>query len=118
MIAGRLCLTLVYTALAPCAAEVIMGVGTGSESELLNNVLMWSSPILTDSVCVAAVHLFILHPEPGESGLTPEEQSLLDRICEAYYLPAWCSIADYQKLLGGSFTMIRRRCARGMGGGS
>lgn len=28
--------------------------------------------------------------QPGEAGLTEEEQSLLDRICEAYYLPAWC----------------------------
>ncbi|KAG2498726.1 hypothetical protein HYH03_003466 [Edaphochlamys debaryana] len=34
---------------------------------------------------------------PGES-LKPDEVSLLDRICEAYYLPAWCSVADYQKL--------------------
>eukprot|EP00200_Dunaliella_tertiolecta_P016780 CAMPEP_0202410218 /NCGR_PEP_ID=MMETSP1128-20130828/18619_1 /ASSEMBLY_ACC=CAM_ASM_000463 /TAXON_ID=3047 /ORGANISM="Dunaliella tertiolecta, Strain CCMP1320" /LENGTH=353 /DNA_ID=CAMNT_0049015685 /DNA_START=22 /DNA_END=1083 /DNA_ORIENTATION=+ len=36
--------------------------------------------------------------QPGESGLRPEEQSLLDRICEAYYLPAWCSEADYKQL--------------------
>lgn len=36
--------------------------------------------------------------QPEEQQLKPEEQSLLDRICEAYYLPAWCSIADYQKL--------------------
>lgn len=28
--------------------------------------------------------------DEGEAGLRPEEQSLLDRICEAYYLPAWC----------------------------
>lgn len=34
---------------------------------------------------------------PGES-LRPEEKSLLDRICEAYYLPAWCSIEDYRAL--------------------
>ncbi|KAK9828621.1 hypothetical protein WJX72_001129 [[Myrmecia] bisecta] len=36
--------------------------------------------------------------KPGEKGLTPDEQSLLDRICEAYYLPKWCSIADYQAI--------------------
>ncbi|KAF5836056.1 S-adenosyl-L-methionine-dependent methyltransferase, partial [Dunaliella salina] len=36
--------------------------------------------------------------QPGESSLRPEEQSLLDRICEAYYLPAWCSEADYKRL--------------------
>jgi hypothetical protein len=35
---------------------------------------------------------------PGEAALKPEEASLLDRICEAYYLPAWCSIADYEGL--------------------
>lgn len=35
---------------------------------------------------------------PGETELRPEEQSLLDRICEAYYLPAWCSVADYEQL--------------------
>ena len=35
---------------------------------------------------------------PGEKELRPEEQSLLDRICEAYYLPTWCSVADYQRL--------------------
>lgn len=35
---------------------------------------------------------------PGEAALRDEEQSLLDRICEAYYLPAWCSIADYERL--------------------
>lgn len=23
---------------------------------------------------------------------------MLDRICEAYYLPAWCSVADYKRL--------------------
>ena len=35
---------------------------------------------------------------PGEIALEPDEQALLDRICEAYYLPAWCSVADYQRL--------------------
>ena len=34
---------------------------------------------------------------PDETALRPEEQVLLDRICEAYYLPAWCSIADYER---------------------
>ena len=35
--------------------------------------------------------------EPGKS-LEPAEKVLLDRICDAYYLPAWCSIADYEAL--------------------
>lgn len=33
----------------------------------------------------------------GEA-LRPEEAALLERICEAYYLPAWCSVADYERL--------------------
>lgn len=36
--------------------------------------------------------------DPGEAGLRPEEQDLLRRICDAYYLPAWCSVADYKAL--------------------
>ncbi|MEW5312065.1 MAG: hypothetical protein WDW38_003724 [Sanguina aurantia] len=38
---------------------------------------------------------------PGEK-LTEEEQSLLDRICEAYYLPEWCSVADYETMFAAS----------------
>jgi tocopherol O-methyltransferase len=37
---------------------------------------------------------------PGEASLRPEEQSVLDRINEAYYLPKWCSQNDYKKLFG------------------
>ena len=36
--------------------------------------------------------------QPGEPGLSADEQALLDRICEAYYLPAWCSINDYRRI--------------------
>ncbi|GLI70558.1 hypothetical protein VaNZ11_015480 [Volvox africanus] len=39
---------------------------------------------------------------PGEEALRPEEAALLDRICEAYYLPAWCSVADYKQLFEGN----------------
>ncbi|CAA0836494.1 Tocopherol O-methyltransferase- chloroplastic [Striga hermonthica] len=35
---------------------------------------------------------------PGEC-LRPDEQDLLNKICGAYYLPEWCSTADYVKLL-------------------
>ncbi|KAG9452880.1 hypothetical protein H6P81_005784 [Aristolochia fimbriata] len=35
---------------------------------------------------------------PSEDSLRPEEKKLLDRICDAYYLPAWCSTADYVKI--------------------
>ncbi|KAL8484151.1 hypothetical protein ACS0TY_026739 [Phlomoides rotata] len=36
---------------------------------------------------------------PSEESLSPDEKNLLDRICKAYYLPEWCSSADYVKLL-------------------
>ncbi|OMO96728.1 Methyltransferase type 11 [Corchorus olitorius] len=36
---------------------------------------------------------------PSEESLQPWEKQLLDRICNAYYLPEWCSTADYVKLL-------------------
>ena len=36
--------------------------------------------------------------EPGETALLPREQRLLERISKAYYLPRWCSIADYVNL--------------------
>lgn len=36
--------------------------------------------------------------QPGEGELREEEQNLLDRVCEAYYLPAWCSLHDYRRL--------------------
>ncbi|KAJ4720948.1 Gamma-tocopherol methyltransferase [Melia azedarach] len=36
---------------------------------------------------------------PSEESLQPWEQELLNKICNAYYLPAWCSTADYVKLL-------------------
>ncbi|OAY70866.1 putative tocopherol O-methyltransferase, chloroplastic [Ananas comosus] len=32
---------------------------------------------------------------PSESSLRPDEINLLNKICTAYYLPAWCSAADY-----------------------
>jgi tocopherol O-methyltransferase len=34
----------------------------------------------------------------GEATLLPDEQEVLDRINEAYYLPKWCSLADYVEL--------------------
>ncbi|KAJ9540151.1 hypothetical protein OSB04_026657 [Centaurea solstitialis] len=36
---------------------------------------------------------------PTEDSLRPDEKMLLDKICDAFYLPAWCSTADYIKLL-------------------
>jgi tocopherol O-methyltransferase len=36
---------------------------------------------------------------PGEAALRPEEQALLDRICEAYYLPPWCPPSEYSRIM-------------------
>ncbi|KAL5767580.1 hypothetical protein ACOSQ2_014363 [Xanthoceras sorbifolium] len=36
---------------------------------------------------------------PSEESLQPWEKELLNKICNAYYLPAWCSTADYVELL-------------------
>ncbi|KAK9120382.1 hypothetical protein Syun_017999 [Stephania yunnanensis] len=36
---------------------------------------------------------------PDEASLQPHEEELLKRICNAFYLPKWCSAADYVKLL-------------------
>ncbi|XVF30557.1 hypothetical protein REPUB_Repub16aG0068300 [Reevesia pubescens] len=36
---------------------------------------------------------------PSEESLQPWEKKLLNRICNAYYLPEWCSTSDYVKLL-------------------
>jgi tocopherol O-methyltransferase len=33
--------------------------------------------------------------EPSETSLKPDEVSLLKKICDAYYLPDWCSPSDY-----------------------
>ncbi|ONK55744.1 uncharacterized protein A4U43_C10F550 [Asparagus officinalis] len=35
---------------------------------------------------------------PEEDSLKPEEKNLLNKICSAYYLPEWCSAADYVKI--------------------
>ncbi|MED6183263.1 Tocopherol O-methyltransferase, chloroplastic [Stylosanthes scabra] len=36
---------------------------------------------------------------PDEESLKPWEENHLKKICDAFYLPAWCSTADYVKLL-------------------
>jgi len=35
----------------------------------------------------------------GEHSLPESEQFLLDRICDAYYLPKWCSVSDYERIV-------------------
>ncbi|KAH7423204.1 hypothetical protein KP509_12G043900 [Ceratopteris richardii] len=34
----------------------------------------------------------------GEESLNPKEQKLLKKVCDAYYLPAWCSPSKYLSL--------------------
>lgn len=36
---------------------------------------------------------------PDEESLQPWEKNLLKKICDSFYLPAWCSTADYVRLL-------------------
>ena len=38
--------------------------------------------------------------QPSEKGLQPDEQAVLDRIQEAYYLPPWTDLNHYQRLFG------------------
>ena len=38
--------------------------------------------------------------EAGEEGLRPREERLLRTINRAFYLPRWCSVADYVGLAG------------------
>jgi tocopherol O-methyltransferase len=37
--------------------------------------------------------------EEGETSLTKKEEKILAKINRAYYLPKWCSVADYVELL-------------------
>jgi len=41
----------------------------------------------------------------GETRLRDDEKELLDRICDAYYLPEWCSVREYKQL----FEQLRLR---------
>ena len=36
---------------------------------------------------------------PIEESLQPWEKELLNKICDSFYFPAWCSTAEYVKLL-------------------
>lgn len=59
-------------------------------------------PIQAATLALAQTRKTDLHGcrnlNPGEKELKAEEKEVLDRICEAYYLPAWCSINDYKAL--------------------
>lgn len=42
----------------------------------------------------------------GEATLKPDELALLKRISEAYYLPPWCSLADYEDIFGACWELV------------
>lgn len=48
--------------------------------------------------------------QQGESALAEDEQAVLDRVNEAYYLPPWCSLADYEKLFGTRLLLLSCLC--------
>jgi hypothetical protein len=45
--------------------------------------------------------------EAGEKTLKADEAALLKDICSAYYLPAWCSIADYARIAESNGLTVR-----------
>jgi len=48
---------------------------------------------------------------PGEAALSPKEEKLLGRINRAYYLPRWCSAADYVRLMRDEYGLVDVRTA-------
>lgn len=71
----------------------------------LQFVHLTTSQFVDELVRVAAPGATIIlvtwcHRDLGasERSLQPDEKKLLDKICSAFYLPAWCSTADYLKL--------------------
>ena len=46
----------------------------------------------------------------GEAALGSEEQAVLNRVNEAYYLPPWCSLSDYEKLFGAALPHLHGAC--------
>ena len=50
--------------------------------------------------------------EAGETALKADEAALLKDICSAYYLPAWCSIADYARIAESNGLTVRTQTSR------
>lgn len=46
----------------------------------------------------------------SEESLRPDEKELLNKICDAYYLPAWCSSDDYVKVLQSLSLQVKLHC--------
>ncbi|MCL7023847.1 hypothetical protein MKW94_030508 [Papaver nudicaule] len=65
------------------------------KAKFVNELVRVASPGAT-IIIVTWCHRDLL---PTEKSLKPEEKQLLDKICDAYYLPAWCSTAEYVELL-------------------
>ncbi|KAI3850686.1 hypothetical protein MKW98_030746 [Papaver atlanticum] len=65
------------------------------KAKFVNELVRVASPGAT-IIIVTWCHRDLL---PTEKSLKPQEKQLLDKICDAYYLPAWCSTAEYVELL-------------------
>lgn len=110
---GNTCLTkqrffLVQNSLfSPYSPVVIIAVSLETCSFFVHSLPLFSNLQFVDElVRVAAPGATIIlvtwcHRDlgPSEQSLKPDEKKLLDKICNAFYLPAWCSTADYLKLL-------------------
>lgn len=72
----------------------------------INNNIEWLVQFVNELVRVAAPGGRIIivtwchrDLQSEEESIQPWEKQLLDKICDAYYLPDWCSAADYVNLL-------------------
>lgn len=45
---------------------------------------------------------------PDETCLKSDEKALLDKICKSYYLPDWCSAAEYVNVLESLNLQVRK----------
>lgn len=92
---------------SPYSPVVIIAVSLETCSIFVHSLPLFSNLQFADElVRVAAPGATIIlvtwcHRDlgPSEQSLKPDEKKLLDKICNAFYLPAWCSTADYLKLL-------------------
>ncbi|PSS33003.1 Tocopherol O-methyltransferase [Actinidia chinensis var. chinensis] len=66
-----------------------------NKSKFVNELARVAAPGAT-IILVTWCHRDLSSPEES---LRPKERNLLKKICDAYYLPEWCSTSDYVKLL-------------------
>ena len=64
----------------------------GGQSVTISNVCAPGGKIIIATWCHRDLR-------EGETALPDAEQFLLDRVCDAYYLPKWCSASDYERIV-------------------